>query len=104
ARSVMALGSFRFLLGIPEAAGLPCVSKVASEHAAPHARATLVGIAMFGLGMGATFAPPVVAFLVLHASWRWAFYSTGLAGFAWVVLWLIFYRPQLSAHAHAPSL
>ena len=104
AHSVVALGTYRFLLGIPEASGLPAVAKVASEHAAPHARATLVGIAMFGLGMGTTFAPPVVAFLVLHASWRWAFYSTGLAGFVWVGLWLIFYRPQLSAQAQARSL
>jgi len=94
AQSIRALGTFRFLLGIPEAAGLPSVSKVAAEHAAPYARATLVGIAMFGLGMGTTFAPPVVAFLSLRFSWRWAFYATGLGGIAWVLLWLIFYRPQ----------
>ncbi|MBI4463949.1 MAG: MFS transporter [Acidobacteria bacterium] len=103
AQSVMALGTFRFLLGIPEAAALPSVAKVAAEHAAPHARATLVGIAMFGLGMGATFAPPVVVFLTSHFSWRWAFYGTGLAGFAWVLFWLIFYRADLSAAALARS-
>ena len=102
-RSVFSLGAFRFLLGIPEAAGLPAITKVAAEHAAPHAKATLVGIAMFGLGMGTTFAPPIVAFLSLHASWRWAFYATGLAGFVWVLFWLIFYRTQFSTAQRASS-
>jgi ACS family hexuronate transporter-like MFS transporter len=106
ARSVFMLGVFRFLLGIPEAASLPTISKVAAEHAAPHARATLIGIAMFGTGMGTTFAPPIVAFLFLHSSWRWAFYCTGLVGFVWVLSWLLFYRTQLSAAAlsRAPEM
>lgn len=99
ARSVFALGTFRFLLAIPEASGLPTVTKVAAEHAAPHARATLIGIATFGIGMGTTLTPPAVAFLTLHFGWRWAFYGTGLIGFVWVLLWLIFYRTNFSAAA-----
>lgn len=107
ARSVPALGGLRFLLGIPEAAAIPAVAKVAGEHAAPHAKAALIGIAMFGIGMGTTFAPPIVAFLTLHFNWRWAFYGTGLVGFVWVLLWLAFYRTRLSAatlarHSEAP--
>jgi ACS family hexuronate transporter-like MFS transporter len=97
ARTVTALGTYRFLLGIPEAAALPAISKVAAEHAAPHARATMIGIAMFGLGMGSTLAPPVVAYLSLHLNWSWAFYATGLAGFVWVLFWLTTYRPKLTA-------
>ena len=93
AHTVTQLGTYRLLLGIPEAAGLPAVSKVAAEHAAPYARATLIGIAMFGLGMGSTLAPPIVSFLTDHYSWRWAFYGTGLFGIAWVLLWLAFYHP-----------
>jgi len=97
ARSVTTLGTYRFLLGIPEAAGLPAVSKVAAEHAAPHGRATMIGIAMFGLGMGSTLAPPMVAYVSLHLNWSWAFYGTGLAGLVWVLLWLTTYRPQPTA-------
>jgi ACS family hexuronate transporter-like MFS transporter len=93
AHNVRTLGTYRFLLGIPEAAGLPAVSKAAAEHAAPHGRATLIGIAMFGLGMGSTLAPPVAAYLTLHFGWQWAFYGTGVAGFVWVMIWLLFYRP-----------
>ena len=63
----------------------------AAEHAAPHARASLIGVAMFGIGVGTTFAPPIVAFLTLQSDWRWAFIGTGLMGFLWVVLWLLFY-------------
>src|SRR5579864_3208089 len=97
ARTVTALGTYRFLLGIPEAAGLPAVSKVAAEHAAPHARATVIGIAMFGLGMGSTLAPPVAAYLSLHLSWSWAFYGSGLAGLVWVLFWSTMYRPEPGA-------
>jgi MFS family permease len=99
ARNLITLGSYRFLLGIPESAGLPAMAKVAGEHAAPHAKATLIGIAMFGLGLGITVAPPVVSFLTLHFDWRWAFYGTALAGFVWIALWLMFYRsgPNSSA-------
>lgn len=104
ARSVFTLGSFRFLLGIPEAAGLPAIAKAAGEHAAPHARATLIGFAMFGLGLGVTVAPPVVAFLTLHFGWSWAFYGTGFAGFIWIALWLSGYRPALHPTAVSPTV
>jgi MFS transporter, ACS family, aldohexuronate transporter len=99
ARSVTTLGTYRFLLGIPEAAGLPAVSKAAAEHAAPHGRATLIGIAMFGLGMGSTLAPPVAAYLTLHMGWQWAFFGTGIAGIVWVGVWLLSYRPTPAAEA-----
>ena len=91
ARSVSQMGAYRFFLGIPEAAGIPAVTKAAAEHASPHARAALIGIAMFGIGMGTTFAPPIVAFLTLQSNWRWAFIGTGLMGFVWVLFWLLFY-------------
>lgn len=102
ARSVPMMGGFRFLLGIPEAAAIPAVAKVAGEHAAPHARATLIGISMFGIGMGTTFAAPVVAFLTEHFDWRWAFFGTGLLGFVWVAVWLMLYKTRLSAAAETP--
>jgi MFS transporter, ACS family, aldohexuronate transporter len=102
ARNVTTLGSYRFLLGIPESAGLPAMAKVAGEHAAPHARATLIGAAMFGLGLGVTIAPPIVAFLTLHFGWSWAFYGTGMGGFVWVALWLIFYQPAPASTAALP--
>lgn len=103
ARSVTTLGVYRLLLGIPEAAGFPAVSKTAAEHAAPHARATLVGIAMFGVGMGSTLAPPAVAFLSLRFGWSWAFYATGIAGFTWLIVWLLVYRSRPSSPATSLS-
>ena len=102
ARSLLALGSYRLLLGIAEAAGLPAITKVSGEHAAPHARATLIGAAMFGLGLGVTVAPPLVAFLTLHFGWSWAFYGTGVAGFIWVAVWLSCYRPMQHSTAVSP--
>jgi MFS transporter, ACS family, aldohexuronate transporter len=102
ARSVFQMGVYRFLLGIPEAAGIPAVTKAAAEHAAPHAKAALIGIAMFGIGMGTTFAPPIVAFLTLHANWRWAFFGTGLLGFVWVLFWLLLFPKRKIMESSAP--
>ncbi len=105
AGSVTTLGTFRFLLGIPEAANMPALSKVAAEHAAPHARATLIGVGHLGGYLGTSLAFPAVAFLSLHLNWSWAFYGTGLPGFIWVPLWLIFYRAptRSAAPARAPE-
>ncbi len=96
ARNASQLGMYRFMLGIPEAGAFPAVGKVAAEHAAPHARATLIGIAMFGLGMGTTFTP-LAASLVTHNdpnNWSWVFYITGIVGFGWILAWILLYRPQ----------
>ena len=103
ARTVTTLGTYRFLLGIPEAAGLPAVSKAAAEHAEPHGRATLIGMAMFGLGMGSTFAPPVAAYLMLHLGWQWAFYGTGAVGLVWVVVWLLSFHPNKQVFSVSPA-
>lgn len=97
ARNVTTLGTYILLLGIPEAAGFPAAGKVAAEHAEPHAKATLMGIAMLGVGLGTTLTPPVAAFITLRMGWSWVFYANALAGLAWLIFWLMFYHPQPKA-------
>jgi len=107
ARSASTLGTYRFLLGIPEAGAFPAVGKVTAEHAAPHARATLMGIAMFGLGMGTTFTPLVASAVTRNnpGNWMWVFYITGIAGFVWILFWVLLYqaRPTVEVAARAPE-
>jgi len=38
--------------------------------------------------IGATIAPPLIAFLAIRFGWRAAFMATGAAGFVWIVAWL----------------
>jgi ACS family hexuronate transporter-like MFS transporter len=60
-------------------------------------RALGVGIFNSGAAIGGLVAVPVVSFLGVQWGWRWAFVITGACGFAWLLLWLLFYRPP---HTH----
>ena len=42
--------------------------------------------------VGATIAPPLIAWLALQYGWRAAFVITGAAGFVWLAVWLVVYR------------
>jgi MFS transporter, ACS family, hexuronate transporter len=45
--------------------------------------------------VSAIIAPLVVPWITLRFGWRWAFVFTGALGFAWLGMWLAFYRkPQ----------
>jgi ACS family hexuronate transporter-like MFS transporter len=103
ARSVFALGIYRFMLGLAEAAVFPALTKTAAEHATPQGRAALIGIAIFGAGIGTTLTPPVAVYLSIHLSWSWAFYATGVAGFLWTIFWLLSYRPRANLAVPAQS-
>jgi MFS transporter, ACS family, hexuronate transporter len=50
-----------------------------------------------GATIGATIAPPLIAWLALSYGWRGAFVITGVLGLFWVVPWLWLYRPP---HEH----
>ncbi len=42
--------------------------------------------------VGAIATPLFVPWIAGHLGWRWAFLMTGALGFAWLILWLRFYR------------
>jgi len=91
-RGVMSLGIFRFLLGIGEPGNYTAAPKAVSEWFEPRQRALIIGIYTAGATLGATIAPPVVAFLCAHFGWRPVFLFTGGLGLLWVIPWLIFYK------------
>lgn len=96
------LAFFRAVLGVGEAGNFPGAIKAVSQWFPPRERTIATGIINIGSGLGSLIAPPLLAFLILRFNWRAAFVMTGVAGFAWVVLWLLAYRqpeehPLLSA-------
>ena len=98
ARGIFSLSFFRFCLGLGEAGNWPASVKAISEWFPARQRG--LGVAYFsggGSGVGAMIAPLLIAQLILWTDWRWAFVIIGLAGFAWLPLWLWFYR---SPHDH----
>jgi ACS family hexuronate transporter-like MFS transporter len=95
ARSALHLGLFRFLLGLGEAGNWPGAVKAIAEWFPARERAFAIGLFNSGSTVGATVAPPLVAWLALGYGWRKAFLITGSLGFFWLALWLFLYqRPE----------
>jgi ACS family hexuronate transporter-like MFS transporter len=95
ARSALHLGLFRFLLGLGEAGNWPGAVKAIAEWFPARERAFAIGLFNSGSTVGATVAPPLVAWLALGYGWRNAFLITGSLGFFWLALWLFLYqRPE----------
>jgi len=103
ARGAVALGMFRFLLGMGEAGNWPAAVKVVAEWFPERERALASGMFNSGSSVGAILAPPVVAAILLHFGWRTAFVAIGLAGFAWLLLWWPVYRTPSEAAGAGPA-
>ena len=89
------LAAARFLLGMGEAGNWPAAVKVVSEWFPAEESALASGIFNSGASIGASVAPPLVAFILIRFGWQAAFIGVGLVGFVWLAIWLPLYRtPQ----------
>jgi len=86
------LGFFRSLLAVGEGGAWPAFAKAVSVWVPPEARTLAIGVCNSGSSLGAMIAPPLVSYLTKNYSWRTAFVATGLIGFGWVALFLLFQR------------
>jgi MFS transporter, ACS family, aldohexuronate transporter len=93
----------RFLLGAGEGGGFPAATKVIAEWFPVSERSTAMGIVNAGTAIGAVAAPPLIAAILLHGSWRWVFVACGAAGFLWAAAWFIAYRPSAAFLQSASS-
>jgi MFS transporter, ACS family, hexuronate transporter len=92
-RSVSALATMRFMLGIGEAFNWPCALKVTQRLLPPRDRALANGIFNSGAAAGAVMAPIIVTFITVYYGWRWAFVLIGSLGFIWMIAWFALTRP-----------
>ena len=102
ATSLRSLAGARFLLGAGESGLYTVAPKVVGELFPPQQRGFAVGVYTAGATIGATVAPPLLAYLALNYDWRGAFFATGALGLLWILPWLMFYRPAPTAAAPAP--
>lgn len=92
---VTSLAIFRFMLGLGEAGNWPAGGKAISQWFPQNRRAFAMGLFDGGSALGAVIAPPLVALLAIHFTWRSAFVAVGLLGFAWLAAWFwIFDDPE----------
>jgi len=99
-RNASQLGFARMMLGIGEPGVYTAGPKAVAEHFPPAERGFALGVYTAGAMVGATIAPPLIAWLALKYGWRAAFVITGVAGFVWLAVWLIVYR---SPEGEAPA-
>jgi len=97
ARSALAFGVARFLLGLGESANFPAAIKTVAEWFPRKERAFATGLFNAGTNVGAVAAPAVVPLVTQAYGWPWAFLLTGAVGFLWLGAWLALYRP-LESH------
>ncbi len=82
----------RAALGFGEAGVFPASIKCVAEWFPKKERALATGLFNAGTSVGAIITPLLVPRIAGHLGWRWAFLMTGALGFAWLILWLRFYR------------
>jgi MFS family permease len=104
----------RFLFGVGEAGAYPNMARVQSRWLAPRERARMGGLLWLFARWGGAFAPPLIGMFLAGvesprfraavagvpglrligqvASWRLAFWMSGLLGVVWVVGFLIWFR------------
>jgi len=87
----------RALLGIAEPTTFPSQLRAVTTWFPPALRATANSICAAGSTVGAVVAPPLVAWLALHFSWRAAFVVPALAGLTLALLWWWLYREPPAA-------
>jgi ACS family hexuronate transporter-like MFS transporter len=97
------LAMSRFLLGLGEGGGFPAATKVIAEWFPAGERSTAMGIVNAGTAVGAVAAPPAIAAILLHGSWRWVFVACGAAGLAWAAWWAQAYVQPATARLEATT-
>jgi ACS family hexuronate transporter-like MFS transporter len=100
--SIRGLAAARFLLGAGESGLYVVAPKVVAQLFPASQRGLAVGIYSAGATVGATIAPPLLAWLTLNYGWRSAFVVGGALGLIWVFPWLLVYRPAETAQPAAP--
>jgi ACS family hexuronate transporter-like MFS transporter len=97
--SVLMLAASRLLLGVGEGGGFPAATRAVTEWFPVHERSTAMGMINAGTAVGAVVAPPLIALVLIRASWfglapwRWVFFVTGALGLLWTLWWWFAYRP-----------
>ena len=91
--SVAGFAAARFALGLGEAGNFPAAIKTVAEWFPRRERAFATGIFNSGSNLGAIIAPAAVPIIAVTFGWQAAFLATGVLSAAWLVTWLLTYRP-----------
>ena len=89
----------RLLFGAGEAGAFPGISRAVFSWIPLQERGLVTGINFSGSRLGAAFALPIVAWLILTLGWRMSFVVLGAVGVVWAVVWYLVFRDDPTEHA-----
>jgi len=88
-RSLGGLLASRTVLGIGEAAGIPCAGKANGMYLQPREFAFGTALNQVGITIGSIAAPLMVAAMAPLYGWRSVFVVCGALGFVWIPVWWV---------------
>jgi len=89
---------FRLLFGLSEAGAFPTCARAFYAWLPVGERGLAQGVNLSGSRLGAAFALPLVAWLLLTIGWRSAFLVLAAAGILWAAGWYIWFRNTPEEH------
>lgn len=102
-RSAIGFTLVRIPMGLGESGLFPSTLAATTEWFPRRERALAIGIFNAGSNVGAILAPFIVPIITMALGWQMAFIITGLATFAWLAVWLVWYRPPRQMRALGPQ-
>jgi len=105
---VGSIGGFfgaRVALGLGEGGNFPGAIKATAQWFPKKERAFATSLFNSGANVGAIAAPALVPWIAYNWGWQAAFVLAGIAGFAWLILWIpLFSYPEKSKRVSASEL
>jgi len=103
--SFVALFALRLLIGALEAPSYMINNQVVTSWFPDRERAGAIGFYTSGQFIGLAFLQPLLAWLVVEHGWRAVFFTTGIGGMFWGLIWVFAYRtPRESKRANAAEI
>jgi ACS family glucarate transporter-like MFS transporter len=101
--AIVLLLAVRFLLGVGEAIIFPASNRLVASWIPSRERGFANGLIFAGVGVGGGVAPPLITFVMIEHSWRWAFWLCALIGVVVGIAWVLLVRNSPSEHKHVSA-
>jgi MFS family permease len=88
----------RLLVGLGEGPAFPAATQAMRNWYPSHRFGYIQGITHSASRLGASLAPPIVAFLIVWMGWQAAFVICGVAGVIWSIVWWFSFAEDPRTH------
>ena len=104
AAGFVSLFAIRLAIGLLEAPSYSINNMVVSSWFPDRERAGAIGFYTSAQFLGLAFLTPVLLWLQAHHGWRAVFFTTGIGGLVWGLIWLACYRTPRNSRANAAEI